>query len=157
MDTTDNEYREIFLAEALENFTEINRLLTVLEKNVADKKAVQALFRITHTLKGNATGMGFEKIAELAHVMEDFFGEVRENRIELGPDIFGSVFRAADVLGELIDAIKNPKDVKYKGIKTKLEVYIKSSKKDAVISKFVTVQPGEENNAEILAASTLEN
>ncbi|MFN8889742.1 MAG: chemotaxis protein CheA [Cyclobacteriaceae bacterium] len=124
----DNEYREIFLAEALENYTELNRLLTVLEKNVNDSKAVQALFRITHTLKGNATGMGFDKIAEMAHVLEDFFGEVREGRLELGSEIFTSVFKAADVLGELIEAIKTPKDVKYRGIKTKLEVFIRNAK-----------------------------
>jgi two-component system, chemotaxis family, sensor kinase CheA len=124
----DHAYREIFLAEALENYTEINRLLTVLEKNIGDSKAIQALFRITHTLKGNATGMGYEKIAELAHVMEDFFGEVRGGRISLGDDIFTSVFRAADVLGQLIDAIKNPKDVKYRGIKTKLEVFIEAAR-----------------------------
>ncbi|MFZ5999515.1 MAG: chemotaxis protein CheA [Bacteroidota bacterium] len=130
----DNEYREIFLAEALESYTEINRLLTVLEKNVNDSKTVQALFRLTHTLKGNATGMGYDKIAELAHVMEDLFGEVRENRIQLGSEIFSSVFKAADTLGELIDAIKNPKEVKYRGIKTKLEVLIKNA-------KGVTVEP----------------
>ena len=29
----ENEYKEIFLDEALENYTEINRLLTILEKN----------------------------------------------------------------------------------------------------------------------------
>lgn len=127
----DQEYREIFLAEALENYTEINRLLTVLEKNVSDSKAIQALFRITHTLKGNATGMGFEKIAEMAHVMEDFFGEVREGRLELGSDIFGSVFKAADILGQLIEAIKTPREVKYRGIKTKLEVLIKNAKHEA--------------------------
>jgi two-component system chemotaxis sensor kinase CheA len=124
----DQEYRDIFLAEALEHCTEINKLLTVLEKNVGDTKAIQALFRITHTLKGNSTGMGYDKIAEMAHVMEDFFGEVREGKIILGSDIFASVFKAADVLGELIDAIKNPKDVKYRGIKTKLEVLIKGAK-----------------------------
>lgn len=124
----DQEYREIFLAEALENYTEINRLLTILEKDVTDRKAIQALFRITHTLKGNSTGMGYEKIAELAHVMEDFFGEVREGRIDLGSDIFASVFKAADVLGELIDSVKNPKEVKFRGIKTKLEVFIKQAK-----------------------------
>jgi two-component system chemotaxis sensor kinase CheA len=128
----DNEYREIFLAEALENYTEMNRLLTVLEKNVNDSKAVQALFRITHTLKGNATGMGFDKIAEMAHVLEDFFGEVREGRLELGSEIFTSVFKAADVLGELIEAIKTPKDVKYRGIKTKLEVFIRTAKQTSV-------------------------
>lgn len=131
----DQEYREIFLAEALENYTEINRLLTVLEKNVADSKAIAALFRITHTLKGNSTGMGYEKIAEMAHVMEDFFGEVREGRLSLGSDIFSSVFKAADVLGELIEAIKNPKDVKYRGIKTKLEVFIKTAKQASLVSQ----------------------
>jgi two-component system, chemotaxis family, sensor kinase CheA len=125
----DNEYREIFLAEALESYTEINRLLTVLEKNASDTKTVQALFRITHTLKGNATGMGFEKITELAHVMEDLFGEVREGRLELTSDIFTSVFKAADTLGELIESIKTPKDVKYRGIKTKLEVLMSNVKK----------------------------
>lgn len=124
----DSEYREIFLAEAIENYTEINRLLTVLEKNVSDTKTIQALFRITHTLKGNATGMGFEKIADLAHVMEDFFGEVREGRIALGTDIFTSVFKAADALGELIDAIKKPREVKYRGVKTKLDVLIRNAK-----------------------------
>ncbi|MEJ7643189.1 MAG: chemotaxis protein CheA [Chryseolinea sp.] len=126
----DNEYREIFLAEALDSYTEINRVLTILEKNVNDRSAIQTLFRVTHTLKGNATGMGFEKIAELAHVMEDFFDEVREERISLGSEIFASVFKAADVLGELIEAIKIPKEVKYRGIKTKLEVFIKNAKQD---------------------------
>jgi two-component system, chemotaxis family, sensor kinase CheA len=134
----DNEYREIFLAEALENYTEINRLLTVLEKNVSDAKTIQALFRITHTLKGNATGMGFEKIAEMAHVMEDLFGEVREGRLELTSDIFTPVFKAADILGELIEAIKTPKDVKYRGIKTKLEVLLSHARK-------VTGEPAASN------------
>lgn len=154
MSTKDQEYREIFLAEALENFTEINRLLTVLEKNVTDTKAIQALFRITHTLKGNATGMGFEKIAELAHVMEDFFGEVREGRLTLGSEIFSSVFKAADVLGELIDAIKTPKDVKYRGIKTKLEVYIKSAKKE---NQSADATPKAENTTQSDASPTSEN
>lgn len=131
----DNEYREIFLAEALENYTEMNRLLTVLEKNVNDGKAIQALFRITHTLKGNATGMGFDKIAEMAHVLEDFFGEVREGRLELGSEIFTSVFKATDVLGELIDAIKTPKDVKYRGIKTKLEIFIRNAKQAPAVGQ----------------------
>ena len=124
----DSEYREIFLAEALDSYTEMNRLLTVLEKNASDAKAIQALFRITHTLKGNATGMGYEKIAEVAHVLEDFFGEVRDGRLALGSELFASVFKAADVLGELIQAIKNPREVKYRGIKTKLEVFIKNAK-----------------------------
>jgi two-component system chemotaxis sensor kinase CheA len=127
MSTKEEEYRDIFLTEAIENYNEINRLLTVLEKNPSDIKSVHALFRITHTLKGNATGMGFEHIAELAHVLEDLFGAVREGKVTISPEMFVSVYKAADVLSELIDAVQNPKQVKYRGIKTKLEVMLRTA------------------------------
>lgn len=121
-----SEYTEIFLAEALDNYTEINNLLTVLEKNTTDARTIQSLFRITHTLKGNAAGLGFDKIADLTHTLEDFFAAVREGKILLQQDHFPSLFKAADVLGQLIAAIKDLKEVRYLGIKTKLEVMIKN-------------------------------
>ena len=121
------EYKEIFLAEALENFEEINRLLTHIEKNPEEKNSIHALFRITHTLKGNAGGMGYTGIAEMAHVLEDLFGEVRDGKITLNTNIFESLYKAVDVLGNLINAIKDNTEIKYKGIKTKLEVLIKKA------------------------------
>jgi two-component system, chemotaxis family, sensor kinase CheA len=127
MKNKDEEYKEIFLAEALENFEELNRLLTQLEKNPADKSTVNALFRITHTLKGNAAGMGFTAIADMNHVLEDLFGEAREGRIEMNNELFTAVFKGIDVLGSLINAIRDGGEVKYKGIKTKLEVLVKRS------------------------------
>lgn len=125
MKNKDEEYKAIFLAEALEHNEEINRLLTVLEKNPGDKKNINALFRITHTLKGNSSGMGFTSIAELAHVLEDLFGEMRDGRITMDDQIFASLFKAADVLGKLINSIRDNRIVKYKGIKTKLEVIVR--------------------------------
>ncbi|RAW01017.1 chemotaxis protein CheA [Pseudochryseolinea flava] len=130
MKNKEAEYREIFLAEALENFEAINRLLTQLEKNGQDKNAINALFRITHTLKGNASGMGYSNIAELAHVLEDLFGEMRDGHITVTEEIFSTIFKGVDVLGHLIDAVKEPKEVKFKGIKTKLEVLIKKAKEE---------------------------
>lgn len=125
MNNKEEEYKEIFLAESLENFEEINRLLTVLEKSRSDKSTIHALFRITHTLKGNAAGMGYTSIAEMAHVLEDLFGEVRDEKIRLEDSLFTSLFKAADVLGALINSVRDGKEVKYKGIKTKLEVIVK--------------------------------
>lgn len=135
MKDKEQEYKEIFLAEALDNFEEINRLLTNLEKNPAEKNTIHALFRITHTLKGNAAGMGFTGIAEMGHVLEDLFGEVRDGRINLDQDLFSSIFKAVDVLGGLINSIKDNTDVKYKGIKTKLEVLIKRAKDEKTTSQ----------------------
>jgi two-component system chemotaxis sensor kinase CheA len=121
----EEEYREIFLADAQRSVEELNRLLTVLEKNSQDRDAVNALFRITHTLKGNAAGMGFMPIMEMAHVLEDFFSEVRGGRIVLNADIFAAVFKGADSLSALVNSIRTNRAVRYKGIKTKLELLIK--------------------------------
>ena len=124
MGSKEEEYKEIFMAEAMENYEEINRVLTDLEKNLDDKDMVNALFRITHTLKGNAAGMGFNDISSLAHVIEDLFGEVREGNLKLTKDMFTSLFKAVDTLGALINGLKDGTTVSFRGIKTKLEVII---------------------------------
>src|SRR3989344_3681183 len=124
----EQEYREIFLAEAQESQEQLNMLFTDLEKDISNKRAIDAIFRITHTLKGNAMGMGFSEIAELGHVMEDVFNEVKTGKLTLDHSLFDSLYKANDVLSELIEAIKTPKTVRYKGIKTKLEVILKNAR-----------------------------
>lgn len=127
MNGKENEYRELFLAEALENVVEINRLLTVLEKAPGDKDTINAIFRITHTLKGNAAGMGFVPISEMAHVLEDLFGLIREGKIIFHDDLFSVVYKAVDALSGLVNSIQDGSTVRYKGIKTKIEVLINRS------------------------------
>lgn len=129
----EQEYREIFLAEAQESQEQLNMLFTDLEKDINNKRAIDAIFRITHTLKGNAMGMGFSEIAELGHVMEDVFNEVKTGKLTLDHSLFDSLYKANDVLSELIEAIKTPKVVRYKGIKTKLEVILKNARGTTII------------------------
>ena len=123
----EDEYKEIFLAEALDHHEELNRLITALEKKPTDTSAINAIFRITHTLKGNAAGMGFSGIAELSHTLETLFGEIRDQRLSLMADIFTALFKAIDVLGALIRSVQDGSKVSYKGIKTKLEVICKQA------------------------------
>lgn len=124
----EEEYKEMFLAEAEESYEELNRLFTELEKNNQSQSAIDAIFRITHTLKGNAMGMGFDAIAELSHVMEDIFNEVKLRRMTLDSLLFQSLFKANDVLGDLIQAVKTGTEVRYKGIRTKLQVALRKAK-----------------------------
>jgi two-component system chemotaxis sensor kinase CheA len=131
----ENEYKEIFLAEAQEGHEELNNLFTELEKDIHSKSAINSIFRITHTLKGNAMGMGFTEIAELSHVMEDVFNEVKSSRLHLDSNIFSSLFKANDILGQLINSLNTGEVVKYKGIKTKLEVLLKNAKSSDVVSE----------------------
>ncbi|MBC7920401.1 MAG: chemotaxis protein CheA [Ferruginibacter sp.] len=127
---SEEEYKEIFLAEALENHEEMNRLLTTLEKESDNRQATDAIFRITHTLKGNAAGMGFEDIARLAHVVEDVFGEIRSGQLALSAVLFTDLFKATDTLGALIQALKTGKVIRYQGIKTKLEVTLRNQRQE---------------------------
>ncbi|MDJ1467942.1 chemotaxis protein CheA [Cytophagaceae bacterium DM2B3-1] len=125
----DDELKEIFLAEALENTEQLNKLFTDLEKDNSNKKAIDAIFRITHTLKANAAGMGFSDLATMAHTMEDVFNVIKSGNMVINADIFNDLFKANDVLCALIEQVKTPeKVVKFKGIKTKLEVLIRNSK-----------------------------
>ena len=123
----EDEYREIFLAEALDNHEELNRLITELEKKPTNQATINAIFRITHTLKGNAAGMGYGEITELSHTVETLFGEIRDQRISLNTDIFTALFKAIDVLGALVRSLQDGAKVSYKGIKTKLEVICRTA------------------------------
>ncbi len=123
----ESEYLELFQQEALENFEELNRLFTDLEKNHNNQDAINSIFRITHTLKGNAMGVGAESVAKLAHVMEDVMGAVKNGEIVLNQDLFDNLFKANDKLGSLIQALKSGEKVSFLGIKTKLSVLLKNA------------------------------
>jgi len=127
MSEKDQEYKELFAAEALEACEELNKLFSDLEKDHQNSVAVDAIFRITHTLKGNAMGMGFEEIAEISHLMEDIFSAIKNGKIQLGSSLFGSLFKANDTLGELVAALKTGERVKYKGIRTSLQVFLRKA------------------------------
>lgn len=139
----ENEYKEIFLAEAQGAHEELNNLFTELEKDINSKSAINSIFRITHTLKGNAMGMGFTEIAELSHVMEDVFNEVKSSRLILDAGIFNSLFKANDILGQLINSLNTGETVRYKGIKTKLEVLLKNARPESAGSEKTEIVSAE--------------
>ncbi len=124
----EEEYKNLFLAEALEHYEELNQFFVQLEKDHADKEAVNAIFRITHTLKANAAAMGFTAISETAHLLEDIFGEIRQDKLALSVKIFDDLFRANDKLGELIEAVKTGEKVRFRGMQAKLKVILRDAK-----------------------------
>ncbi|NME68895.1 chemotaxis protein CheA [Flammeovirga aprica] len=124
----EEELKQIFLAEAQDSFEQLNRLFTQLEKNHADREATEAIFRIIHTLKGNAAAMGFEDVASVGHLLEDIFSEIRRGNIALTSMVFNDLFKAIDKLGEMIEGVKVDKKVPYKGMRAKLKVILRNLK-----------------------------
>ena len=144
MKSKEEEYRQLFLTEALENFEQLNKLFVDFEKDYQNKKVITSIFRIIHTLKGNALGMGYERIADLAHVMEDTFGAIKDNEVALDSELADSLFRANDKLGALINSLNSGEEVSCLGIKTKLVVFLKNAREEGQNQKIEKVQEYEE-------------
>ena len=64
-------YRTLFVTEAREHLEGISTDLLALEKDAADRAALDNLFRHAHSIKGMAASMGYEVIAQVSHKLED--------------------------------------------------------------------------------------
>ncbi|SMG39352.1 Signal transducing histidine kinase, homodimeric domain [Marivirga sericea] len=130
MSNKEQEYRKLFISEADANVEELETLLTQLEKSPADQKTIDSIFRIMHTLKGNAAGMGFEVISKFAHALEDLFSEIKQSKIQIEEELFTTLFKAVDTLKELVQSLSDDKlNVRYRGVQRKLEVIAENSRK----------------------------
>lgn len=145
MKKKEDELKEIFLAEALESYEELNRLFTILEKDHSDQRSVEAIFRITHTLKANAAAMGYEPIAQMSHSLEDVFSLIKSGKLPLNQSLFNELFRANDKLGALIQAVQTGKTVSYRGLLTRLNVILRDvgSGRDAEDAPAVAPAPAQ--------------
>lgn len=70
----------VFLSEAEEHLQALEEGLLALERRGADPELVAALFRSAHTLKGSAGALGFSRISELTHAMEEVLEALRAGR-----------------------------------------------------------------------------
>ena len=105
MKTRDQEYREMFMAEALEYYDSMSRHLSELERNTNAGPALNELFRLMHNLKANARAMGFTDLGEVAHHLETLFGLIRDKQREFGGPLAKVVFMGVDALGTMIRAV----------------------------------------------------
>ncbi|MDQ2793054.1 MAG: chemotaxis protein CheA [Bacteroidota bacterium] len=105
MKTRDQEYREMFMAEALEYYDSMSRHLSELERNTDAGPALNELFRLMHNLKANARAMGFMDLGEVAHHLETLFGLIRDKQRDFGGALAKVVFTGVDVMGTMIRAV----------------------------------------------------
>ncbi|MFW5990645.1 MAG: chemotaxis protein CheA [Candidatus Nanoarchaeia archaeon] len=103
----DDQYKEQFLSEARDYIDSINDDLLNFEKDPKNEDVIHNLFRSFHTLKGNASTMGYTKYSELAHHLEDLLDKIRNKQIEVNSDIVDVLFRGADALEQGLQVISD--------------------------------------------------
>ncbi|GAB4247640.1 MAG: chemotaxis protein CheA [Ekhidna sp.] len=130
----EKELQEMFFFESQERHQKLNELLTSLETDLENHLIIDDIQRITHTLKGNAMGMNQVGIADLAHVLEEVFESVNKGEVTLSKELFSLMYKLTDKIGQLINNLKEGKKISHKGIKTKIQVFLREAKKERGIS-----------------------
>ena len=91
----------------------LNDGLLGLEDNAEDLSILNEIFRNAHTLKGMSATMGYNKIAELTHEMEDVLDMLRKEQLKVSGDIIDTLFKCIDSLEQMINNVANgdPEDL----------------------------------------------
>ena len=90
-----------FLAESEELLTGIGNQVMVLENRPTDPQAMNELFRLVHTLKGNSGLFDLPDMTRVLHAAEDLLDKVRQGAITLERDHIDQLLAAMDLVGVL--------------------------------------------------------
>jgi len=97
-----SQYAELFLAESREHLSACNQLLLEWERHPASPEPVGGIFRAVHTVKGMAATMGYGRVADLAHRMENLLDQLRRGGQKPSDEILQLLFRATDALEKAV-------------------------------------------------------
>lgn len=109
MNDFSEELKKDFLDEAFDLLDNLEKSLLALEKDPADDKAVNEVFRIAHTIKGGAGTVGFNEILKLTHTLEDVLDLVRKKTLRLNSTNISLFLECRDDLENMLNAREQDK------------------------------------------------
>ena len=105
-----SQYLEIFIDETKEHLQSLNEQLLIIEKEPENTETINEIFRAAHSLKGMAGTMGYKRMQELTHQMENVFSEIRNGKMTVQPNLVDVLFQCLDALEQYLDLIQESAD-----------------------------------------------
>ena len=105
-----SQYLEIFLDETNEHLQNLNTKILSLEQEPDNMDTINEIFRAAHSLKGMAGTMGYKRMQNLTHDMENVFSEVRNGNITVKASMIDILFQCLDALEEYNSNIRDSAD-----------------------------------------------
>jgi two-component system, chemotaxis family, sensor kinase CheA len=96
---------QLFLTDSEEDLGRLEVEVLALESR-SDDETVDRIFRIAHTLKGNAAILSLDGFARVAHALEDVLHAVRTRRLTISGDLASSLLAAVDALRAMLAALR---------------------------------------------------
>ena len=96
----------LFLSDSEDELNRLETEVLVLEQHPDNAATVDALFRIAHTLKGNASILALDRFARLAHTLEDLLDALRTRRTVMTKELGSLLLRAVDALRGMLASLR---------------------------------------------------
>jgi two-component system chemotaxis sensor kinase CheA len=93
----------IYLDDAREHIEALDHCLLSLERDGLDPQIASGVLGPLHTLKGNSGMLGFSRIKEYVHKLEDVFARVIDGRLVVDASIFDALFAGASALRDAVE------------------------------------------------------
>ncbi len=111
-----------FMVEADEIIAKLDEDMVRLEKNSTDLDLLNEIFRAAHTIKGTSGFLGFDRLSELTHKMEDVLNKLRKGELKVDATIMDTLLESIDTLKFLLQETRTggDSDIDLEHIKSKL-------------------------------------
>ena len=96
---------ETFVAESRDLLQDMEELLLGLEHSGDTADAINAIFRVAHTIKGSSGLFGLDHIVHFTHTLESVLDKVRDGDIPISPELIAVLLPCRDHLAVLIDDV----------------------------------------------------
>lgn len=93
-----------FLAESEEGLDRTEQHLIAAETDPSNLELLDEMFRVAHTIKGNASALDFPELAGFAHVMEDLLEALRNQELTISREVISLLLQVVDALRALVPA-----------------------------------------------------
>ena len=105
-----SQYLGVFLDEAKEHLQTLNDSIMQLEQDPNNEDCINEIFRAAHSMKGMAGTMGYKRMQQLTHDIEDVFSDIRNGTLKVNGNIIDTLFQCLDAVQAYVDNIGQTQD-----------------------------------------------
>lgn len=124
-----------FIDESLDGLESTVDLFVKLEKNPSDNAIIQSIFRIVHSIKGNAAFFGMMHTKDLAHALENVMDLLRNGALVPSTHIVNILLQGTDGLRSIFESVRAgtseiSDEVSFKGLVERIKQITSEEKSD---------------------------
>ncbi len=122
-EAVDPQFVELFIEEAKEEITSIQRAFPLWDQNPMDLESLASLRRSFHTLKGSGRMVGARLVAEFSWAIENLLNRIIDKTLSRTPAMMGLLRNAVATLPQLVHQLEHGGEVSIEPLMSRAFAY----------------------------------